>query len=247
VQIAITGVEEQLSVAAALSEQYQIPLVTAPHLEAVDILLVVNKDNVACHLEGFQQPLIVDFPTGKAKYQSASLMQHPLVRAVGVKKADPPLTILDVTAGVGDDAYLLARTGCNVTMIERNPVIYLLLQDALKRLRVSSSSLTINLVFADAMNYLADIDSVDVIICDPMFPKFGKHAKVKKSMQFLQVIVGENHDAGALFQTILNKARKRIVVKRPKLAPPLANQIPDYSLKTKNYRFDVYLVFKSCG
>ena len=53
----------------------------------------------------------------------ASAMRNPLVRAFG-RKTDP---IFDLTAGLGGDAYRLARAGHRVFASERHPVVYALL------------------------------------------------------------------------------------------------------------------------
>lgn len=41
--------------------------------------------------------------------------------------------VLDGTAGLGRDAFVLASLGCKVQMVERHPVVAALLDDGLKR------------------------------------------------------------------------------------------------------------------
>ena len=55
-----------------------------------------------------------------------------VAKAVGIKGAELP-SVIDATAGLGRDAFVLASIGCQVRLVERHPVVYLLLQDGLNR------------------------------------------------------------------------------------------------------------------
>ena len=57
-----------------------------------------------------------------------------LGKAVGVGKK-PALAVLDATAGLGRDSFVLADLGCSVTLAEREPVVLALLADGLERAR----------------------------------------------------------------------------------------------------------------
>jgi hypothetical protein len=52
-------------------------------------------------------------------------------------------TLLDCTAGYGRDSYVLRLMGFNVTMIENSPVMSLLLNDALKKLKLLNFTMEI--------------------------------------------------------------------------------------------------------
>lgn len=59
-----------------------------------------------------------------------------VVRAARPKKALADghiLTVLDATAGMGEDSFLLAAAGFHVTLYERDHTVFLLLEDALLR------------------------------------------------------------------------------------------------------------------
>ena len=59
-------------------------------------------------------------------------LQHEmLVRAS--KSEKPGRKAIDATAGMGEDGFLLAAQGYEVTLYEQNPVIAVLLKDALRR------------------------------------------------------------------------------------------------------------------
>ncbi|MCK8421215.1 class I SAM-dependent methyltransferase, partial [Erwinia amylovora] len=63
---------------------------------------------------------------------------HPLVKAAGFKKDRIP-TIVDATAGLGRDAFLLASAGAKVTMLERSAEVHALLKEALSRAAAEST------------------------------------------------------------------------------------------------------------
>jgi 16S rRNA (guanine1516-N2)-methyltransferase len=61
-------------------------------------------------------------------------------------------------------------------------------------------------------------------------------------MRDLKDIVGEDLDADELFRACLGRAKKRIVVKRPRHAEHINQQQPSFSYDGKSSRFDIYLM-----
>lgn len=170
-----------------------------------------------------------------------------VAKAVGIKGDYVP-SVIDATAGLGRDAFVLACVGCKVTLVERNPVVCALLEDGLARAYQDSE---IGVFMRERMQ-LADVRSItelaefegkeaDVVYLDPMYPHKQKSALVKKEMRVFQHLVGADLDADACLLPAKQLARRRVVVKRPDYAPFLAEQKPDFSHTTKNHRFDVYL------
>jgi len=80
-----------------------------------------------------------------------------------------------------------------------------------------------------------------VVYLDPMFPHAGKSAQVKKEMALFRQLVGSDTDADNLLGPALALASHRVVVKRPRIAPDLAEQKPTYRLEGKANRFDIYV------
>ncbi|MCZ7606361.1 MAG: class I SAM-dependent methyltransferase [Planctomycetota bacterium] len=186
--------------------------------------------------EGAPGPLYVDFASADAERRRDAGRQLALARAVGVK-GDARPSVLDATAGLGRDAFTLAALGCDVTAVERSPIIAALLRDGLER-----AACRLRLVVGDAREFMAGLAEdarPDVVYLDPMFPERRKSAAVKKELQYLQELLGPD-DAQALFAAALKCARQRVVVKRPVHAPELAR--PNHTLEGKTVRFDVYLV-----
>lgn len=167
-----------------------------------------------------------------------------IAKACGLKSGNTP-SILDLTAGLGRDAFVLASLGCQVTMVERNPVIAVLLADGLRRATEDPEigawvAERLHLVQSDASAYLAGCPEADVIYLDPMFPERKKSAQVKKEMQIFHDIVDDDEDAAALLDLALGIARQRVVVKRPRLADPLGQEKAPACVTGKTTRFDIY-------
>jgi 16S rRNA (guanine1516-N2)-methyltransferase len=167
-----------------------------------------------------------------------------LARAVGLHK-DRNLAVLDATAGLGRDGFTLAALGARVTLAERHPTVLALLEDARERaLRDGASAEAAGrteIVHADARKLMGPPARFDVVYLDPMYPERGKAALARKELQLLRELTGGDADADALLGAA--HARRRIVVKRPRAAPPLAGRPPSLALAGSQARFDVYL----CG
>ncbi|CAH0524329.1 class I SAM-dependent methyltransferase [Vibrio hippocampi] len=177
-----------------------------------------------------------------------------IAKAAGLNKGVTP-TILDGTAGLGRDAFVLASLGCKVHLVERHPVVAALLDDGLSRAKqdpeiggwVSERMSLLHASSLDALNQLAQdrqFTQPDVVYLDPMYPhpeNKKKSALVKKEMRVFQSLVGADHDADGLLAPALQLAAKRVVVKRPDYAPWLDEQKPSMVIETKKNRFDVYV------
>ena len=175
-----------------------------------------------------------------------------IAKAVGLKFGAMP-TVVDATAGLGRDAFVLASLGCKVTLIERSPVVAALLQDGLARAAQDPEvgpwvSERMPLLQGPAVdNLLALSERAEVIYLDPMFPHKQKSALVKKEMRVFQSLVGPDLDADALLPAALKMANKRVVVKRPAYAGWLNEHKPSMAIETKGNRFDVYVMAALAG
>lgn len=177
-----------------------------------------------------------------------------IAKAAGLNKGATP-TILDGTAGLGRDAFVLASLGCKVQMVERHPVVAALLDDGLTRAKQDSEigswvSERMSLLHASSHNALdtlandPEFVAPDVVYLDPMYPhpeNKKKSALVKKEMRVFQSLVGADNDADALLVPALALATKRVVVKRPDYAEWLDQIKPSMAIETKKNRFDVYV------
>ena len=195
-------------------------------------------------------PVYVDFVHGQMAYRRrhGGGRKQAVAQAIGIKAGQRP-RVLDATAGLGRDAFVLAELGCHVHMLERQPVIAALLQDGLTRAtRDAELGLWIDqrltLTVADSREFIHHLPTdqrPDVIYLDPMYPEREKTSLVKKAARALRLVVGDDPDAEALLSCALARARQRIVVKRPRYAPHLEQRQPSFSIDGKATRFDVYL------
>ncbi len=187
----------------------------------------------------------VDFTGGAWKRRINRVREERLVKAMG-KKTLKSAVILDATGGLGRDSFLLAAAGFSVRTFERNPVLAALLADGLHRasLQAATGKICSRIRFSpgNAIDFLgAGAATAEIIYLDPMFPKTTSTAKVKKELQMIQHVTGEDQDINELFARALQAAGDRVVVKRPKKGPWLNDTCPNYSLDGKTIRFDVYL------
>lgn len=218
--------------------------------------LVLVLDNDGLRLANVEEPksagVQVDFADPAIQYRRnhGGGKQEAIAKAVGLK-GKQSLRVLDATAGLGRDAFVLACLGCELTLLERSPVVAALLQDGLSR-AANHPELgqwlpqQMQLLPGNSIQQLAQWpqDAPQVIYLDPMFPHRKKSAMVKKEMRWFQTLLGHDPDADHLLPPALALATERVVVKRPASAP-LLNQTPcTMSITSKKHRFDVYITKK---
>ena len=228
-----------------LQNLYQLPLLQID--QDYDYLLTVidNKLQLVSKNKNFN-PLVIDFATGKLNYRLAhrSFKNELLAKACGLKSLKNP-TVLDTTAGLGRDAFMLASFGCRVTLLERHKIIAALLQDGLTRgsqdPNIADIINRMQLVVTDAKHYcLEPPHAFDIVYIDPMFPAKTKSALAKKEMQIFQSLLTDE-DTDELFKTAKTCARSRVVVKRSLQSDFLGHEKPNHVIEGKSHRFDVYL------
>lgn len=214
-------------------------------VEAFSLLNTASGLGLVWHEHEEMKPLVIDFLAGKQarRAQLATTKDEAIARACGLGK-HPDSSILDATAGLGRDAWVLVNLGATVAMLERQPKVYALLADALERLYAEQPGYRQRFFLAPFAS-LADAQpaSFDVVYLDPMYPKSDRKQKaaVKKDMQMFQHLVGADTDADQLLAPARHVARRRVVVKRPQHAAFLADARPDLQVVSKKHRFDIYL------
>lgn len=235
--------------AQALALELNIPCVdTLYRLPQEGFVLRWDEQGLALQPLGKKapNPVRVDFTSGAVDHRRkfGGGAGQMIAKAVGVK-ASRPLSVLDATAGLGKDAFVLASLGCSVSLHERNPIVSALLADGLRRAQQTQDLDLLAIIRRMSLSKLdslcsADV-SADVVYLDPMFPERSKSASVKKDMAIFHSIVGRDDDADGLLKRALGWANYRVVVKRPKKAPFLNDQSPSYQLSGKTSRYDVYV------
>ncbi len=189
-------------------------------------------------------PIWVAFDAGRMGFRLARADHEAVVKAVRGKKKNIH-HVIDGTAGLGRDAFLLAAAGMTVDMVEANPWVHALLADGLAGLQDSGEfgdvGARLTLHFGATQDFLAE-HTADAVYLDPMFPLRDVSQKVGKDMQVFHQVVGEPLDEAGLMDAALQAARHKVVVKRPIRAPELDGRKPASQVRKKKMRFDVYPV-----
>ena len=198
-------------------------------------------------------PLIVDFVGGAVghRFRSGEGRKQDLPKAVGFSSGTIP-DVVDATAGLGRDAFLLASLGARVTLIERSETMHALLLEGLERARAeggrhAETVSRMTLVHGDSCVLLPQMKP-QVILIDPMHPPRDKTALVKKEMRLIRDIVGTDADSVQLMQVALEAAQNRVVLKWPLRADPMAGvRKPSHQILGKSTRYDVFVKAKITG
>jgi 16S rRNA (guanine1516-N2)-methyltransferase len=241
--------------AEQLAARLRAPFVNHVHQSKTVLVLVYTQkglmlQDIGKNVKKPQTLLFVDFPGGRNGYRFAreKTIRLPLARAAGVKPGFRP-SILDATAGLGTDGFVLASLGCDVTLCERSAVVGALLQDGIDRALASGTTRDlfvnrIHFVAEDSVRYLRHTDrTFHCIYLDPMYPVTGSSALNSLAMRTLRDLVGDDSDCVALLEKSLAVAANRVVVKRPLHAQSIDGKEPSHRITMKNSRFDVYLTF----
>ena len=183
-------------------------------------------------------PILHRLKYGKGRGQN-------LAKAVGFK-FNKNRTIIDATAGLGYDAFILASLGANVTLIERSEKIYDLLKAAISEAKLYGGEISnivnrMELLFGDSKDILPNL-SPEVVLIDTMYKERKKSALVKNDMRLVREVVGPDSDHVDLINVALKNASKRVVIKQPRYAETFDN-IKGYShqILGKTIRYDVYV------
>ncbi|MDH3672838.1 MAG: class I SAM-dependent methyltransferase [Gammaproteobacteria bacterium] len=238
----MTGFDDSCDrTAAKLAGRLKLPLVTADTAQSFSYLLVVTPKRLELreNRRGMTRPICVDTTVFRRRRSTLNLSRRqPLARAIGPHTN----TVVDATAGIGQDAFLLALMGYRVTAIERSAIIAALLQDGVSRAGDSLAG-RVDVIFGDTREVLPSMrPAPDTVYLDPMFPpKRKRSALAKKSVRTLRDLVGDDDDAVELLAVCLRHAANRVVVKRPSYADPL-KPAPSANHRGKLVRYDVYFV-----
>ena len=158
--------------------------------------------------------------------------------------------ICDATGGFGRDALVFASLGCQVVILERSMIVYELLRDAINRAQcdeqMAETAARMNVHHLDSTLLPSNWPHQTrphTIYLDPMYPRSSKSAAAKKEMQTLKRLFAEDSDESNeanLLEAALKTATHRVVIKRPKNAPPINGSAPVGEIKSVNTRYDIY-------
>jgi 16S rRNA (guanine1516-N2)-methyltransferase len=240
--------------ARALAQQLRLPL-CQPGTDVRDyvsaqLLLICSEQEIVLQQTGRSAPgpITVEFGSAAMRHRRRGGHNELLGKAVGLSRK-PGIAVLDATAGLGRDSFILADLGCRVCLCERNDIVFQMLASGLSKAAKSSDEWLravvqrMSLYSGDVREVVgSELHATEVIYLDPMFPERGKRAKVKKEMALFHQLLGAGEDSDELLVWALQQEVARVVVKRPPKAPQLAGHKPSHVIAGKAVRYDVYVL-----
>ncbi len=255
--VPISVYSEELLKSLKLGTEYLVP--PDGLVDETGLILEKNQETSALQLRWGssstvkETPFCIDFTTPETQKRLKSWNRELLVKSMGRGVMDGDSAgkqmpiVFDFTAGLGRDSLLLAASGYRVILIERNPVMYHLLNDAVGRLTVFDPVLgkrmvVVNQDSADIGSFLDDkasilgkiyhqkissekedathLPSISIsVYLDPMYPSntIGKKAKVKKESQMMHRIIGRSVTGPGNNRNNLNLLRNAMRVANTKV------------------------------
>lgn len=237
---------KSISLPAYLENNFKI--VSIDRLPEKGVYLYFDEQGLSLCKVGEKGKVCVDFNHGVSHYRRVKGGGELIAKAVN--HTIKPV-VWDATGGLGRDTFVLASLGLNVQVFEQNKCVHALLQDGLFRAsqydETAGITKRIQLYHANAIELMPklmiELGKPDVVYLDPMYPERQKSSAVKKEMAYFHDLVGlpEESTDEDLLKTAKQVAKKRIVVKRPRLGKYLCDLKPAYQYEGKSTRFDVYL------
>ena len=236
--------------AEAFAQQHQLNCIS-PDQISTELALIYTDEFIELRDMINQTAIHVDFISGALAHrqQYGGGRGQAIAKAIGMKQGMAAPSVMDATAGLGKDSFVMACLGCSMTLVERSPFISQLVDDAIQRASSNADFKALinrgfRLINTQASEYIKNLPASaapDVIYLDPMYPERKKTALVKKNMQILQKLLGHDFDTDELIDAALKCAKKRVVVKRPKGAEVIGDRKPTMSIESKKTRYDVYV------
>ena len=192
--------------------------------------------------------LKIDFVTGAVghRLRFGGGRGQDLAKAMGLRAGKTPM-IVDATAGLGRDSFLLASLGAQVILIERSEKMHALLVEGMNRAENEGGEFReiigrMSLMKGDAKDLIPEL-SGEAILIDPMHPPRQKSALVKRELRQVREIVGTDDDAPDLVRIALAHAQNRVVLKWPAKADPIDGlKACTHQILGKTTRYDVFMV-----
>lgn len=203
--------------------------------EHPDVALLVDENGVLSVKYKTFNPVSIDIPKAlqkhKVKFHKSSPYKELMARALGLKRENAKsLKILDASGGMLGDSLLIWSLGINhLTVLERHPLIGVLIKNALQR-----ESIPIRFIFGSAC-----AEDFDVVFFDPMYQQKNEKSAAKKEMVFMRDVVGPDQDAKDVAFRLLDQT-KRLVLKRSQKAKSLLDD-PHHTISGKSTCYDIYL------
>ena len=201
------------------------------------------KDNILHYKISDKESLSFDFLKGRLFNRLKRIEHESLIKkAIGKNKAQ--LKIFDATAGSLIDTIIFLKLGHKVVACEQSKILYRLLDDAILRAKKEYDFFeNLSFINSDSAVIIDSYLDSDIFYFDPMFEEVKQNTKRSGTLQKIGNVLSfeKLEDTSAqIFDHMLKKKYKKVIVKRPIKSNPLYEKI-NYQVKGKAIRYDVYV------
>ena len=201
------------------------------------------KDNILHYKISDKESLSFDFLKGRLFNRLKRIDHESLIKkAIGKNKAQ--LKIFDATAGSLIDTIIFLKLGHKVVACEQSKILYRLLSDAILRAKKEYDFFdNLSFINSDSAVIIDSYLDSDIFYFDPMFEEVKQNTKRSGTLQKIGNVLSfeKLEDTSAqIFDHMLKKKYKKVIVKRPIKSNPLYEKI-NYQVKGKAIRYDVYV------
>ena len=201
------------------------------------------KDNILHYRISDKESLSFDFLKGRLFNRLKRIEHESLIKkAIGKNKAQ--LKIFDATAGSLIDTIIFLKLGHKVVACEQSKILYRLLNDAILRAKKEYDFFeNLSFINSDSAVIIDSYLDSDIFYFDPMFEEVKQNTKRSGTLQKIGNVLSfeKLEDTSAqIFEHILKKKYKKVIVKRPIKSNPFYEKI-NYQVKGKAIRYDVYV------
>ena len=201
------------------------------------------KDNILHYKISDKESLSFDFLKGRLFNRLKRIEHESLIKkAIGKNKGQ--LKIFDATAGSLIDTIIFLKLGHKVVACEQSKILYRLLNDAILRAKKEYDFFdNLSFINSDSAVIIDSYLDSDIFYFDPMFEEIKQNTKRSGTLQKIGNVLSfeKLEDTSAqIFEHILKKKYKKVIVKRPIKSNPLYEKI-NYQVKGKAIRYDVYV------
>ena len=201
------------------------------------------KDNILHYKISDKESLSFDFLKGRL-FNRLKRIEHESLIKKAIAKNKAQLKIFDATAGSLIDTIIFLKLGHKVVACEQSKILYRLLNDAILRAKKEYDFFdNLSFINSDSAVIIDSYLDSDIFYFDPMFEEVKQNTKRSGTLQKIGNVLSfeKLEDTSAqIFDHVLKKKYKKVIVKRPIKSNPLYEKI-NYQVKGKAIRYDVYV------
>jgi hypothetical protein len=221
--------------ALILAEKYSLklnsPATKQPYLYISENPYIKFKD----------KKIVSSFSAGSFANRIKNFQRETLLKKAIGYGGEISKKILDCTAGLGHDAFILALLKQNVTVIEKNKGLCILFELALESLPHTSyfqeAKERITVINDDSESFVDKLFDYDVVYIDPMFEDRGAAGR-SGTMSLISDYLDDFTDVS---NVLIGSKYNRLVIKRQKQFKQPGNVSPSFILSGKSINFHVFI------